>query len=275
MFEILRRMLEEAGVAGDPAREAAWILESVTGARRAGAAVGPVQIAPEAAERALELARKRASGEPLQYVTGVAGFRRLELRVGPGVFIPRPETELVAGRAMELLPRSGTAVDVCTGSGAIALAIAHERPDAVVLATESSPGALSWARTNVAALSARVELIGCDLLTGLPPALTAAVDVVVSNPPYVARGDAARLATDVREHEPPEALFAGAGGLEVIERVALEALPWLAGGGWVVIEIGETIDDAAASLLARAGYERVSVRPDLAGRPRIVEGRKP
>jgi release factor glutamine methyltransferase len=207
-------------------------------------------------------------------VTGVAGFRHLELVVGPGAFIPRPETELVAERAMDRLPPGRTLVDVGTGSGAIALAVAHERPDARVFATDTSGAALAWAEKNREALGLSVELIRCDLLAGLPAELQGEVDVVVSNPPYVPEGDGGLLARDVVRHEPHEALFAGGDGLETIGRVADRARAWLRRGGWLVLEIGFDQADAVTKMLELLDYERVSVTRDLAGRDRIAEGRR-
>jgi len=225
-------------------------------------------------ERARTLAARRAAGEPLQYVTGIAGFRRLDLAVGPGVLIPRPETESVAGRAMERLPPGGSAADVGTGSGAIALSIADERPDARVLATDSSNAALEWARRNAYDLGLSVELFRCDLLDGLPAELQRHLDVCVSNPPYVSFSERHILPADVLEHEPPEALFAGEDGLQMIEKVAGEALRWLRRGGWLVLEIGERQGLGVRRLLEEKGYDEVSILPDLAGRHRIAEGKR-
>jgi release factor glutamine methyltransferase len=219
------------------------------------------------------LAQRRVGGEPLQYLTGVAGFRYLELAVGPGVMIPRPETEVVAERAMARLPERGTVVDCGTGSGAIALAIAHERPDATVFATERSPVALAWAEKNRAELGLEVRLIACDLLAGLPSELRRSVDVIVANPPYVATSEQELLARDVVEHEPHEALFAGPHGLDVIGRLAEEAPDWLRPGGCLVLEIGESQADDVNALLHAKGYVDVRVHPDLTGRPRIAEAR--
>ena len=216
---------------------------------------------------------RRTAGEPLQYVTGVAGFRRLELAVGPGVFIPRPETELVAERAMQRLPYGGTVVDVGTGSGAIALSIADERPDANVFATEASSEAMSWAVKNRDALGAKVALVKCDLLSGLPHEARGAIDVVVSNPPYIARADAESLPSDVVDHEPAGALFADNGGLSLIDALARQAPASLRPGGWLVLEIGEGQAEVVSSLLRALGYEQVSISRDLNGRNRIAEGR--
>jgi release factor glutamine methyltransferase len=253
-------------------QEGRWLVLAATGIDR-----GDLDEAPEIGEGdaavAEALAHRRVDGEPLQYLTGVAGFRYLELTVGPGVMIPRPETEVVAERAMARLPERGTAVDCGTGSGAIALAIAHERPDASVFATERSSVAMAWAEKNRAALGLGVRLIECDLLAGLPPELRRSIDVVVANPPYVATSEQGLLARDVVEHEPHEALFAGPHGLDVIRRLADEVPDWLRAGGWLVIEIGEKQADDVNALLHDKGYADVRIHPDLTGRPRIAEAR--
>lgn len=224
-------------------------------------------------EHALELARRRATGEPLQYITGEAHFRRLVLKVGPGVLIPRPETEVVTEHAMERLPDNGVLVDVGTGSGAIALAVKDERPDAHVYATENQGDALGWAQRNVSALGLDIHLVEGDLLVALPDHLRGAVDVVVSNPPYIATGEARFIGVDVVAHEPHAALFAGPDGLEVIRAVAKQARRWLAPGGWLVLEIGVKQGGAVAELLTGLDYQEIAVLSDLAERPRIAEGR--
>lgn len=221
------------------------------------------------------LVERRMGGEPLQYVTGVAGFRRLELAVGPGVFIPRPETELVAARAMDRLPANGTAADVGTGSGAIALAVAQERPDARVLATEVSEEALEWATKNRDALGLDVELHHGDLLGCLPRDLQGRVDVVVANMPYVPTEEASLLPGDVVRHEPHVALFGDAGGLSLVERVADAARDWLAPGGWLVLEIGDRQGSRVHALLEELGYTEVAVHLDYAQRERIAEATLP
>lgn len=254
-------------------REAAWLIEAATGRRAQELVSHAADVDAGAVARVEALVRRRAAGEPLQYLTGIAGFRQLELLVGPGVFIPRPETELVAGRAMELLPPRGRAVDVGTGSGAIALSVALERPDATVYATESSSVALSYAARNRDATGLGVELAHCDLLEGLPQELRGAVDVCVSNPPYVPTGERGSLPRDVADHEPAEALFSAGDGLGVLRRLASEARRWLRPGGWLVAEIGDRQGTPARALLAAAGYRDVVVSRDLAGRERIVEGR--
>jgi release factor glutamine methyltransferase len=264
--------LRDAGVKAAE-REGDWILEAATGLDRTSYAAGSTEFEPDAEARALELAARRAAGEPLQYVTGVVGFRHLELAVGPGVFIPRPETEGVAGRVIEKLPENGVAVEIGTGSGAIALAVADERRDASVYATERSPEALEWAVRNRDELGLPVEIVEGDLFGGLPEELRGRVDIVVSNPPYVPENFS--LPPIVKDYEPHIALFASGAGLDIIEALMADALEWLRPGGLIVLEIGEAQRDAVARLLRAAGYTDIEVRLDPAGRERVAEGRAP
>ena len=231
---------------------------------------------PESALLA-DLVRRRAAGEPLQYLTGHQAFRHLDLSVGPGVLVPRPETEMVVERALALLPAvaSPVAVDVGTGSGAIALSLAQERPSASVWATDISAEALGWARRNAAAHGLeRVAFVEGDLLSPLPGALLGAVDLVVANPPYLSSAAWEAAARDVREHEPVVALVSGPTGLEVPARVVASARAWLRPGGWLLMETWPGQAEALTELL-RGAYEDVAARPDLAGSLRMVEGRRP
>jgi release factor glutamine methyltransferase len=219
---------------------------------------------------------RRVAGEPLQYVIGWAPFGRLRLRVGPGVFVPRPETESLADRAAAFLRRRPTprvAVDLCTGSGAIACFLAAEAPGTRVLATELDPGALAWARAN--AERHGVELLAGDLDEPLPAELAGHLDVLCANVPYVPSGAIATLPTDVRDHEPRLSLDGGPDGLDVFRRLAGRAAHWLAPGGRLFAEIGEDQAAAAAALLTGAGLAEVAVHQDLVGRDRIVEGSRP
>jgi release factor glutamine methyltransferase len=272
---VLARIQEELAGAGieSAEREARWLLEAATGRRSAGQLVRKEELPGPVVERALNLTNRRVSGEPLQYVTGMAGFRRLELAVGPGVLIPRPETEIVAERAMHRLPSGGTIVDVGTGSGAIALSVADERRDARVYATEISEIALGWARRNTTNLKLNVQLVHGDLFDGLPRDLVGNVDVVVSNPPYVAVSEADTLPPEVVDHEPEEALFAGTEGLHVIADIVARARGWLRTGGWLVLEMGSDHSEAVLRLLTNRGYEEVAAHPDLTGHLRVAEGR--
>jgi release factor glutamine methyltransferase len=233
---------------------------------------------------------RRVAGEPLQYVIGWAPFGPLRLVVGPGVFVPRPETEGLADRAATRLrsrpeppggsgePRGGArvrpiAVDVCTGSGAIACFLAAEVPGARVLATELDPGALAWARRNADRYG--VELLAGDLDEPLPAALAGRVDVLCANVPYVPSGAIVTLPTDVRDHEPRLALDGGPDGLDVLRRLVARAGHWLAPGGGLLCEIGEDQAETGVALLTAAGLVEVAVHPDLVGRDRILEGTRP
>ena len=219
----------------------------------------------------MSLVARRVAGEPLQYLTGLAGFRRLEMKIGPGALVPRPETESLAGRAIELIPQGGTVVDVGTGAGPIALSIADERPDVRVIATEISDEALEWARLNREELGLDVELILCDLFEGLPNDLRRSVDVVISNPPYISENERSSLPTEVADHEPDVALFAARDGLEIFERIAFGAKGWLVPGGVLLSEIGDRQADTVVRLLGHLGYDAPVIRDDLVGRPRIAE----
>ncbi|MGH2818039.1 MAG: peptide chain release factor N(5)-glutamine methyltransferase [Actinomycetota bacterium] len=272
MLARIESTLAEAGIE-TAAREARWLLEAATGERITELYAKSEELPGPVVERAVELTGRRVSGAPLQYVTGVAGFRRLELAVGPGVLIPRPETEVVAERAIQRLPSRGIIVDVGTGSGAIALSIADERPDARVYGTEISETAIEWAQRNVSTLRLSIELVRGDLFDGLPPELAGEVDVVVSNPPYVAVGDADALPTEVVDHEPAEALFAGEEGLQVIADIAMRAREWLRPGGWLILEIGFAQSEAVLRLLTNHDYAQVAAHPDLSGHLRVAEGR--
>ena len=256
--------------------EARWLLEEVL-ELPAGAVPRRGQPLPPEAARALEgMVARRVAGEPLQYVIGWAPFGALRIKVGRGVFVPRPESELVAEAAATHLRAAtapATAVDLCTGSGAIACFLAEAVPGARVLATEVDAEALAWARRNLS--DQAVDLLEGDLDEPLPDALRSGVDVLVTNVPYVPSGAIPLLPRDVRVHEPLVALDGGPDGLDVLRRVVARAGRWLAPGGWLVCEIGDDQGDTAASLLAGAGLGEVAVRPDLTGRTRMAEGRWP
>jgi release factor glutamine methyltransferase len=213
---------------------------------------------------------QRCHGVPLQYLVGEQQFLDLVLGVAPGVFVPRPETEIVVERAVETLEgrEIPAVIDVGTGTGAIALAIKRLRPDARVVATDVSEDAVAVARTNASRLGLDVAVLAGDLLDPVPEELRGAVDLVVSNPPYVTREEYDDLPGEVKA-EPYEALV---GGTDVHRRLAATAPGWLRAGGWLVMEIGESQGVEVAALLADR-FEPVEVLPDLTGRDRIVRGR--
>jgi len=216
-----------------------------------------------------ELAERRAAREPLAYVLGEWGFRNLTLAVDPRVLVPRPETEIVVERCLALIAALETprVLDVGTGSGAIALAIAGEHPGAQVTAIDASSAALEVAGANATRTGIAVELGAWDLFTGLPDGLW---DLVVSNPPYVDPDDRDALEPEVRDWEPAEALF----GRGATAAVASGAHGVLGAGGALVLEVGDGQAEATAGLLSSVGYLDVRVTPDLAGRDRVVEGRR-
>lgn len=223
---------------------------------------------------------RRCAREPLQHIVGSVGFRYVELAVGPGVFVPRPETESVAGAAIDAARRSGTkrpvVVDLCSGSGAIAFSVAREVPNAEVHAVEVDPGALVWLHRNAAARrragDTPVTVHGADLADALPED-DGLVDVVVSNPPYVADHEADRLDPEVL-HDPHRALFAGADGLDVIRTVERVAHRLLKPKGTVVVEHSDRQGETAPAVFDNARWEGVTDSRDLTGRPRWVTATK-
>jgi release factor glutamine methyltransferase len=226
-------------------------------------------------ERALA---ERAQGVPAQYITGHQEFWGLDLIVSPAVLIPRPETEHVVETALDLLgvaaPRTATVrvVDVGTGSGCIALALAKELPEVEIHATERSKSALEVAQVNAARhqLEKRIQFHETDLLRGLPQSH---FDLVVSNPPYVGEREEDAVQLEVRRFEPREAVFAGPNGTEVIARLVEGAAEVLRPGGCLAVEISGTIAAEARELVR--GWQNVRVRPDLQSIPRVLSARKP
>ena len=269
------RLLAMAGCE-TPRGDAQWITASALGMSRAAVFVDADRPFPDERREVFELLlARRARREPLGYVLGTVNFRGLELEVGPGVLVPRPETEVTAQRAIDRARERGrsTVVDFGAGSGAIALAVAAEVPSARVFATEPSSAARAWALRNLARTALRVTLLPGEMLDPLHPALGGAVDIIVSNPPYVPDDEWGELQPEVRDHEPREAVCGGADGLDVFMRLLEEAPRWLAVGGWLVVELDPSQTGRVAKLLSVVGYTEVAVTADLAGRQRIVEGR--
>jgi release factor glutamine methyltransferase len=224
------------------------------------------------------MVERRAGGEPLQYVLGRWGFRSLDLFVDRRVLIPRPETEEVVTHALAELDRldGRLVVDLGTGSGAIALAVASERKGVEVWATDASADAIEVARANLAGIgraAARVRLAAGSWFTPLPSALRGTVDVVVANPPYVAAGEP--LPPEVIDWEPVGALVSGPTGLESIGEVVRDAATWLRRPGALVVEIGETQSAAALALAREVGFGDSEIRVDAAGRDRVLVARTP
>ena len=277
----VRALLDEGAarlgrVSDEPRREAEVLLGAALGRTRAWLLAHPEEcvLDCDATDRYEAGITRRAQGEPVAYILGEKEFWSLPLAVGPGVLIPRPETELVVERALAHFPPDAAfeALDLAAGSGAIALAIAHERPRCRMTATDVSAVAVEMTRANAArlGLAARVEVARGSWFE---PVADRTFDVIVSNPPYIAADDP-RVEPGVRRFEPPQALFCGPTGLEAIETIVAGAGRHLAPGGWLVLEHGDTQGEAVRELLRRAGFERVQTHRDLAGHERCTEGRR-
>ncbi len=224
---------------------------------------------PDFFERFGEAVARRANRIPLQHITGTTAFGPVDLQVGPGVFIPRPETEaLLEWALMRRLPPDAVVVDLCTGSGALAVALATAWPQAQVIAVDDDPVALDYARRNSARTGVRVvdgDVTDPDLL----PDLVGTVDLVVSNPPYIPLG--AVLEPEVALHDPAHALFGGADGMAVIGPIARRAADWLRPGGMLALEHDDTTSESTVDAVRATGaFVDVTARRDLAGRPRFV-----
>jgi release factor glutamine methyltransferase len=292
----LRKEAELALLSGgieDAAAEARWMVEHVSGydaAELVAAEDEPAGSRPAA--HLTELVRRRTAGEPLQYVLGCWTFLGFDLLVDPRVLIPRPETEVTARIAIDEAVRLGarrgrpdpwagaattyTVADLGTGSGAIALALAAELPDAEVWATDSSEDALAVARANLAGTglpSTRVRLSAGSWFGALPQTLRGRLRLVVSNPPYVAESELESLPTELR-HEPRPALVSGPTGREAIEVILREAPAWLDPVGTVVCEVAPHQANAASQAAAMAGFDEILVQRDVANRDRVLVARK-
>jgi len=252
-----------------PRANAEALLEAVLGVDRWAVVTSTHE--PDAAQaRAYGRALcQRASGTPLQHLTGTQQFRYLTVRVRPGVFVPRPETEVLVDVALARIDEvaSPLVADTCTGTGAVALAIAAERRDATVRGIDLSEGAVALARENATALGLPLDVLCGDLLEPIGGPL----DLVTCNPPYIPAAIRDDLPREVRA-DPDLSLF---GGPEIVERLYAQAWSRLRAGGWVVVEIEESTGPIVRGLAEDAGYHRVEVHPDLAGRPRIVAARRP
>jgi release factor glutamine methyltransferase len=265
------RRLREAGVAS-PEHDAAELLAHVLGTRRSQLVLVD-EVAGEPATAFERLVARRAAREPLQHLTGVAYFRHVELAVGPGVFVPRPETELLAGWAIAACAdlEAPVVIDLCTGSGAIAKAVKDEVPAAEVHAVELSDDAFGWAQRNLAGTG--VDLRQGDMATAFDD-LLGRVDVVVCNPPYIPLEAWESVAAEARDHDPHLALFSGQDGLDAIRVLERRAAGLLKAGGVVGFEHADEQGEAAPSVFSSTGrWADVRDHRDLAGRPRFVTAR--
>jgi len=280
--EALRRSIARLATAGHPASDAEELLSRLLGVGRGDLrGLRPANLAEDrAAALEAQLARREA-GEPVQYITGRAAFRNLDLAVDPRVLIPRPETELLVEGVLEYLAsrdasaRLPRVLDLGTGSGCIALAIAQEHARARVTATDESFGALEVARANAEAwsLADRITFAQGHWLDALEPDVR--FDVIVSNPPYVAIAESPELPADVRDWEPAPALFAAGRGLADLREIVDEAPRHLVAGGLLALELAEArAAEVAAWLEGARDWSAVELRADLAGRPRLLFARR-
>ncbi|WP_328519096.1 peptide chain release factor N(5)-glutamine methyltransferase [Kribbella sp. NBC_01510] len=261
--------LRAAGIAS-PDFDAAELLAFVTGSSRLHLSVPT----PDQKLRYDDLIARRAAREPLQHLTGTAAFRYRELAVGPGVFVPRPETEVMVGWILDRIADvpQPLVVDLCSGSGAIAGAVATERPDSIVHAVELSPEACVWARRNLAGTGAVLHEGDID---GCLPEFDGQVDAVISNPPYIPLTAWESVTAEVRDHDPALALWSGDDGLDEIKVVAATAGRLLKPGGWFACEHADVQGESAPAVFtATASFTEVRDQLDLAGRHRFTTGRR-
>lgn len=218
--------------------------------------------------------RQRLQRVPVQYIVGVAAFRHLELSVTPDVLIPRPETEVLVEVALEHLPEGGRALDLCCGSGAIALSLKQEAVEVQVVATDISEAALAVARGNGQRCALDIEWLCGDLFAPFEGTAVASFDIVASNPPYVRHGDLVGLELEVRDHEPALALDGGEDGLDCYRRIVRAAPDFICSGGHLLLEVGDGQSAEVERLLAEVGrFAEVQTRPDLNEVPRVVVAR--
>jgi release factor glutamine methyltransferase len=267
-------LLREARARIDPV-DAEFLLVHVLDRPRSWLFAHRDDVAPAGvAEAFAALVARRAQGEPVAYLTGRRGFWRFDLAVTQATLIPRPETELLVELALARLPadRAVRIADLGTSSGAIALALAHERPRAQVLASDASAQALAVAQANAQALA--LANVGFREGDWFAPLAGERFDLIASNPPYIALGDPHLGEGDLR-HEPAAALSSGADGLDAIRRIAADAPRHLRAGGWLLLEHGWDQGAAVRDLLRAAGFVEVATERDLEGRDRVTLGRKP
>lgn len=277
-----RELYEEARRRLESDNEARWIIEEASGCSWSELVAEDPGVTDQLRSRITSMLERRAAGEPLQYVLGHWSFRTLDLMVDRRVLIPRPETEQVVEVALAELDaarrrdpdRQLIAVDLGTGSGAVALSIAAERQKVLVWGTDRSPEAIDVASANLAGLggypATRVRFAEGSWWSALPTDLKGEIDLAVSNPPYISRGEMATLDPTVRDWEPAAALESGDSGLEAIQSILDEGPAWLRPGAAVIIEIAPHQAESAIDLSARSGFVDARVELDLAGRERVL-----
>ena len=275
VLEALTRRLASAGVPS-PSADARWLLLHALGWSAADLTLSTDRPLTAAQLRAVTvLADRRAAREPLQLIVGCTSFRGHTLVLRPGVFIPRPETELLVDLVLAAAPEGGVVVETCAGSGAVACAVAAERSDLWVLAVDRDPAAVALTRENADRLGVAVDARAGDLLDAVSGPLWGQVDVVTANPPYLATDEVETLEPEVADWDPPHALVAGPTGHEVSDALIASAPAHLRPGGWLLLELDERRVAEAASRARQRSMVDVGTRTDLTGRPRFVVARRP
>ena len=267
-----KKLLKEAGI-DDHETDSFLLLEAVTGLRKTQYLLSKEQELDEGKwETYKSYLLRRAAHEPCQYIIGNCEFYGLSFLVSPKVLIPRQDTEVLVEEALSHIPKKGRGLDLCTGSGAVAIAIAHSRPDIDMTATDLSADALELAEENSKRNGCRIEFRMGDLFQAVDP--DAKFDLIVSNPPYISDEEYKTLMPEVKDFEPELALKAGKEGLDVYQRLVRKAPEFLNGGGWLLVEIGCFQGPAVSELMEKARFEEIKIIKDLAGLDRVVAGRK-
>ena len=268
-YRLTLQALKQAGVP-DPAPDAGWLLGHVLNRPALEARLDMDSTLSPGQEALLrDLTQKRQARIPLQYLLRTQSFLGRSFSVDERALIPRPETELLAELAVSALGSSGRALDLCCGTGCLAITMALERPSCDIWAADLSPAALSLARENAARLGACVTFRQGDLFA---PLQGETFDLIVSNPPYIPSAECPALQEEVL-YEPVMALDGGTDGLDFYRRIAREAPMHLTRGGWIMLELGDGEAEAVSALLADAGFEELVVHPDLQGLPRMLSGK--
>lgn len=266
--------LQLSSNAPSPAKDAEWLLRHVLGRDKAWLLThGDESVEEGKAQEYALLIKRREKNEPMQYIVGETEFFGLPFRVTPEVLIPRPETEHLVEKVVELAAgfSAPRIIDIGTGSGAIAIAIAKQLPQAQVTATELSEGAIAVAQENAARNGVSVRFLLGDLLA---PVSEEKYEIIASNPPYVPSEEKALLAVEVRDHEPEMALYGGADGLGIYRRLIPAAFLQLTDGGWLLLEMGFGQAERVKDLMEQAGFQEIEIVTDLQGIERILCGRK-
>lgn len=263
-------ILDESGIES-PETDAFYLLEHVTGIGRSGYLLNKdKELSAQTEELYMKLISIRADRVPYQYITGEAPFMGFMIKVTPDVLIPRFDTEVLCEEALKLTGGGTRVLDMCTGSGCIAVAVKCLSPEAVVTAADISDKALEVARENAEANGAKIEFIRGDLFEPLEGRV---FDLIVSNPPYVTENEYETLSPEVKEHEPVLALTAGSDGLDIYRRLVPEAAKHLVKGGTLIMEMGFSQGGALKAVMERAGFTDIKIIKDLAGLDRVISGK--